>query len=372
MVELGPGYLDASLLPTGQIRRWAAAAMDRWGGGALSYGADAGPLDLRAYLAVRAGGGGARACGPANVLMTGGTSLALDQLAVSLAAAGRAVLTESLTYDLGRMIFAGRGVPLVAVPGPVDDLDVDEFRRQAERAARLTGQPPAFYLIPTFHNPTGRVLSAERRQQILAVAHDAGALVIEDQAYADLAYGPAPPRPLWRDAPDAERVVSLYSFAKCLAPGLRVGWIVTGERLAAELAADPVRRSGGGPNHFAAMAVAAACVTGEFDGHVRALREQLRGRRDALVASLAGRLPEGFRLSRPEGGFFAWLALPGQVDDDALLAEAERRGVSFAAGRRFGRSARGVRLCFAACDPERLSRGASRLSAACECLARSA
>jgi len=364
MVELGPGYLDRALLPGGLIRRWAAAAVDYWGAGALAYGADAGPLELRAYLAARVSGGEPGVCGPANVLTTGGTSQALDQLAVRLCRDGRVLLTEALTYDLGREIFAARGVQTIAVPGPVDDLDIGQFRYHAALAARRTGQAPAFYLIPTFHNPTGRVIPAERRREILELAHEAGAMIIEDLAYAELGYDPAPPPPpLWRLTPDPDLVISLYSCAKSVAPGLRIGWLVSGERLAAELAADPVRLSGGGPNHFTAMAVAAGCVTGELDGHVRMVREELRRRRDTLVTALV--LPDGFTMRRPAGGYFAWIELPGNVEDQSLLAEAERRGTSFAPGRRFGGSARGARVCFAACGPEELSRGAARLSAAC-------
>jgi 2-aminoadipate transaminase len=366
MVELGPGYLDAALLPVGLIGRWAAAAVAYWGGGALAYGANAGPLELRAHLAARVSGGEPDACGPANIVTTGGTSQALGQLAARLSRDGRVVLTEALTYDLGRMIFAGRGVTTVAVPGPIDDLDIGQFQLHVQRAVRRTGKAPAFYLIPTFHNPTGRVISAERRREILALAHDTGSMIIEDQAYAELSYDPAPaPKPLWRDAPDPDLVIGLYSCAKTIGPGLRIGWAVSGERLAAGLAADPVRVSGGGPNHFTAMALTAGCATGEFDKHVRMVREQLRRRRDTLMTALAGRLPDGFAIRRPTGGFFAWMDLPGHVGEEKLLAEAERRGVSFAAGSRFGDCARGVRICFAACGPERLSRGAALLSAAC-------
>jgi DNA-binding transcriptional MocR family regulator len=365
VVELGPGYLDEALVPAVLIRRWAAAALDYWGARPLAYGANAGPLHLRAYLAARVNGAG-YGCGPENVMTTGGTSQALDQLAVRLAGEGRAVLTEALTYDLGRMIFTGRGVPTVAVPGPVNDLDIGEFRRAAARAARATGRAPAFYLIPTFHNPTGRVISAGRRREILALADETGSLVIEDQAYADLCYESAPPPPpLWHDAADPDRVISLYSLAKCLAPGLRIGWLVTGPSLVTELAAQPVRLSGGGPNHFAATIVAAGAETGELEAHIGTVRDQLRLRRNILLSVLAERLPAGFTVNRPSGGFFAWVALPGGVDDEDLLASAERRGVSFAAGRRFGASARGVRLCFASCGPERLSEGAARFAAAC-------
>jgi len=367
MVDLGPGYLDPELVPTGPVRRWTAQAVDEWGSQALGYGANAGPWPLRAHLAARLARTGGHPFGPGNVLTTGGTSAALNQIAVRLAREGRAVLTEALTYDLGRMIFAGCGVQTVAVPGPVDDIDIDELARAARRAVRATGKAPALYLIPTFHNPTGRVLSAARRHEVLGLVEQMGSIVIEDQAYADLGYEPEPsPAAMCCDAADPDRVITLYSFAKCLAPGIRLGWLVGSERLVDELSAEPARLSGGGPNHFSAMVITAACLGGDLDRHVVALREQLRLRRDTLLAALAEGLPEGFRLNRPAGGFFVWVGLPDGVSDEELLRAAEDRGLSFAAGHRFGTAARGVRLCFAACGPEELTRGAALFLAACQ------
>src|ERR1035438_6256543 len=158
MVELGPGYLDPGLVPAACIQRWAAEAVTRWGARSLAYGASRGPAELRARLAARVPSAGTARCGPGNVLITGGTSAALDMLAIRFAREGRVVLTEDPTYDLGRLIFTGRGVTTVPVPGPADDLDIGLLRRAARDAARAAGVPPAIYLIPTFHNPTGRVL----------------------------------------------------------------------------------------------------------------------------------------------------------------------------------------------------------------------
>jgi DNA-binding transcriptional MocR family regulator len=365
MVELGPGYLDPALVPAALIRKWAADATDRWGARSLAYGANAGPWELRACLAARVPAGSSR-CGPANVLTTGGTSAALDMLAARFAREGRAVLTEDPTYDLGRLIFTGRGAVTVPVPGPAADLDVSLLRRAVSQATRVSGLPPAIYLIPTFHNPTGRVLSARRRREVLELAHDTGAVIIEDQAYAELSYdGQPPPAPLWADSDDPERVVTLYSLAKCVAPGLRMGWLVGSERLVAELAAEPARLSGGGPNHFTATLIMAACLSGELDSHVALLRRELRARRDTLVSALAAELPAGFGLRRPAGGFFAWVSLPAGMADRELLDLAEQRGVSFAAGSRFGTSAQAARLCFAAAGPRELALGAARFLAAC-------
>jgi len=360
MVELGPGYPDPALLPTDLMRHCASRALERWGPQALGYGADAGPADLRRMLAARVAatdGGRSRS---ANVLVTAGTSAALGQLAIRVAREGRMLLTESLTYDLGRKIFQEYGVRVRAVPGPLDDLDVGAVRRAALRAERDAGQPPVLYLVSTFHNPTGRVLSPARRTELMTLAERLGLLVLDDLAYVDLSFGAPPPPPLHSCADDADRVVTLYSFAKCLAPGVRVGWLVSGERTVAELAGDAVRRSGGGPNHLAVMAVSVACLEGHLDARLAWLRGQLRIRRDALADGLAG-LPDGYRPAEPGGGFFTWVGLPAGVDDRRLLREAEARGVSFALGRRFGAAPRGVRLCFAAAGPDALRLGGARL-----------
>jgi 2-aminoadipate transaminase len=363
IVDLGPGYLDPTLIPTGLIAQWSANAVDRWGPHTLMYGANAGPWELRTKFAARmAAVGRTGRCGPERVLITGGTSAALDQLAMRFARDGRIVLTEALTYDLGRMIFAGWGVRTIAVPGPFDDVDVAEFNKMAELAAQSSGIPPALYLIPTFHNPTGRVLSAARRLEILAMADDTGSLVIEDLAYAELAYESQPPPPMWSSAVNRDQVIALYSLAKCVAPGLRIGWLVGSERFVAELERSPVRSSGGGPNHFTAMTVMAGLAGHQLDAHVSLVRDQLRLRRDSLLRALIKQLPENFTISCPSGGFFVWVGLPAGVSDDTLLRNAEGRGVSFAAGTRFGSSPVGVRLCFAGCGPEQLALGVARFA----------
>ncbi|HZB51580.1 MAG TPA: PLP-dependent aminotransferase family protein [Mycobacteriales bacterium] len=366
LVDLAPGHPDPDLLPVGLIGRWTELALRTWGARTLSYGADAGPLPLRAALAERVEGpAGAAACPPQSVVVTGGTSAAIGELAALLGRQGRAVLTETPTYELGRLIFAGRGLRTVRVPGPLDDLDVGELRRAAVRLARETGVPPAVYLIPTFHNPTGRVLSEPRRQEVAELAAELGLLVIEDQAYAEIHAGTPPPPSIGHLAADPDSVVSLHSMAKCLGPGVRIGWLVTGERLAAELAGDPVRVSGGGFNHLSALVVAAGCLSGELDEHVEGLREQLRRRREALLEPLLAGLPAGFSVAPPAGGYFAWVRLPAGTDEEELARAAERHGMAFAPGHRFGSTTSGARLCFAARGPAEVSDGAARFVAAC-------
>ena len=147
----------------------------------------------------------------------------------------------------------------------------------------------------------------------------------------------------------------------CLAPGLRLGGVAGPVGLADRLRRDGERDSGGGANHLTAATVAHAVATGAVARHVGELVGTLRRRRDALYAALAGRLPRGFTMTRPTGGYFQWIGLPSVAHEATLLPAAENLGVSFTPGSRFGTGHPGVRLCFAAHRPEDLTAAAGHL-----------
>ncbi|NUT37525.1 MAG: PLP-dependent aminotransferase family protein [Hamadaea sp.] len=351
VIDLGPGYPEPALLPARLLADAATAVLSRHATEALSYGANNGPGQLREFLASQIEGST-----PDQILTTAGTSSALAGIAADLRRRDAVVLTESLTYNLGRKIFVDRGLPVEAVPGPLDDLDVDELRR----AAQGHRQPVAFYVMPTFHNPTGRVLSAERRADLLRLAARTGMTIVEDHAYSSLGFAPSPP-PLWSLNRDGVAVFTLVSLSKCLAPGLRLGGVVGPDGFAERLEQDGERVSGGGPNHLTAATIAHAVACGAVADHVRGLIGELRARRDALHAALEGNLPPGYTLAHPAGGYFQWIGLPSAAHEGALLRAAEDLGVSFAPGSRFGAGHPGVRLCFAGHGPRDLIFAAERL-----------
>jgi 2-aminoadipate transaminase len=365
--DLSPGYLDPGLMPGELIGRWSSAAVDRWGSKTLAYGAQGGPQPLRAALTDRL----LRTASTPhitdeNIVTTAGTSAMIEELAMRFSREGRVVLTESLSYDLAIGIFRGWGVDVHGVAGPSEDLDVDGFRRASVQAIRTSGLAPAYYIIPTFHNPTGRTLSVDRRGELLSLADEMNSLIIEDQAYAGLSFEDVPPPPIWAMAEDPESVVSLYTASKFLAPGLRLGWIVAGQRLARDLEESPVRLSGGGPSHYASMLLYSGIASGELDTHINSLRSELKNRRDSLLRVLNGLLPKGFRASQPDGGYFTWVTTPQGVSEGILLEEARALGVNFALGSRFGEHAQGVRICFSRYSPGRLEEAGSRFAQACE------
>jgi len=366
IIDLGWGHPDSALLPVAEVRQAADAAIERWGAEALAYGADRGAGPLIEWLCGRIARTDGRAPNYDELVITGGVSHGLDQICALNTRPGDIVLVESPTYHLGVRILRDHPLELMPVPSDEHGLSIDALAetladlRRAGRSARM------LYSIPTFHNPTGSSLRADRRQALVELAITEKFLIVEDDVYRELAYDrPAPPS-LWSIAPPGV-VARLGSFAKSLAPGLRVGWLTANAAMTQRTIGSGVIDSGGGINHFTAMVVAQFCTSGAFDTQVARFRAAYRDRRDALLAGLAAHLPPGCTMTPPGGGFFVWVRLPAGLDADELLPRAEAGGVSYLPGARFhlgGRGANTLRLAFSLYQPAELIEGARRLGAA--------
>ncbi len=357
IIDLGWGHPDPDLLPTDGIRAAANHALERFGPDALGYGHNAGPGPLLEAVCERlAVVDGGRTPDPAAVLITAGNSWAIDQVATLLTRPGDVVLVESPTYHLAVKILREHPVRLVPIPVDEGGLVVDAIPG-AIRAARAggartgvggahvgagaarTGAGAArvrlLYTVPTFNNPTGISLADDRRRALVSLAEREGFLVLEDDAYRELAYDdPAAPPSLWSIAAPGV-VVRLGSFSKSLAPGLRVGYLTADAATVASFADGGVLDSGGGISHFSALVVAEFLGSGEFVTNVARLRDALRERRDALVGGLAAFMPDGTRWTAAQGGYFVWVTLPPGSSAGTLLPVAEAAGTSFMPGSAF-------------------------------------
>lgn len=366
MVEFGWGHPDAAFLPVDGMAEAAALALRRRGVSALSYGAEQGPGLLIELIRARCGQVDGVAPPAAQLMITGGTSQALDMLCTHLSRPGDVALVEMPTYHLALRIFRDYGLRLIGVPSDEQGIHVEAAESLA-RMARARGERVAFlYTVATFANPTGATLSSERRLALANLAQREGLLVFEDAAYAELWYDEPPPPPVYGFAP-AGPIVRLGSFAKVLAPGLRLGWMQADPAVIARCVGSGLLDSGGGVNHFTAHTVAAFLELGLLDGHIARLRETLRGRRDALLAALGRWMPADCAWSAGRGGFFIWVKLPPTVDSAALLPIAESCGVSFLPGERFYAERGGqhrLRLSFSLLPPDQLEEGARRLGEA--------
>ncbi|WP_238007853.1 PLP-dependent aminotransferase family protein [Dactylosporangium sp. AC04546] len=353
VLDLSWGHPHPDALP---VDGWAAAtgaALRELGWRALTYGHEAGPVELAQWLCERLAVTDARAPVPAEVFVTAGASHALELLSTQLVEPGDVVLVDAPTYHLALRVLADRRAELVGVPP-----DPETFGETVTRLRRAGRRVALYYLVPTFGNPTGASLAGDRRRALPAVADRLGVTVVEDDTYRELAYdGPAPPS-LWALSGGAG-VVRIGSFAKSVAPGLRLGWLTGPPALVTALAGRGYVDSGGGVNHTAAVAMAAFGRSGAFARHVASAVERYRAQRDALVAALGA---AGVLSPVPAGGWFVWLAAPGA---SALLPAAEAAGVSFVPGRRFfagGGPDDHLRLSFSMLGPADLAEAAGRLA----------
>lgn len=369
IIDLSWGHPDPTLLPVEAMQRAAQTALATFGADALAYGADRGNGPLLAWLRERIGAAEGRLPSYEQLTLTGGISQALDQVCTLCTQPGDVVLVESPTYHLAVRILRDHPLELLPLAVDHDGLRIDtlesalaDLRHQGRRTRML-------YTIPTFHNPTGVSLSAERRRALVALAADNDLLIVEDDVYRELAYDTAPPPSLWSLAPDT--VIRLGSFAKTLAPGVRLGWLTAPAALVDRFIKSGVIDSGGGVNHFAAMVVAAMCASGDYDAQVTRLCNAYRSRRDHLLAALAKYLPPDWACTTPGGGFFAWVRTP--LDTRALLPLAEAHGVSYLPGSRFylppaapDDGATALRMAFTLYSPDELAEAARRLGMAAQ------
>ncbi|MBL1067906.1 PLP-dependent aminotransferase family protein [Streptomyces sp. 7-21] len=365
IVSLAGGMPNVSALPMADVGAMMARLVEERGPVALQYGSAQGDPSLRESICgvMAAEGIDAR---PDDVVVTVGSQQALDLVARVFLDPGDSVVAEGPTYVTALGTFAAYQAEVTHVP--MDEHGVDPGAL-AETFARLerAGRPAKlFYTVPTFQNPTGVTLSAERRRRVLQVCRAAGVLVLEDNPYGLLYLEGEPMRALAADAP--ADVIYLGSFSKTFAPGLRVGWALAPpavrDRLV--LAAESAMLS---HSSFAQLAVDRYLRTQPWQERLKDFREMYRERRDAMLAALAEYMPPGVTWTRPDGGFFVWVTLPEGLDSKAMLPRAVQARVAYVPGTGFyadGGGHQSMRLSFCYPPPERIREGVRILAGVIE------
>ncbi|MEP7040158.1 MAG: PLP-dependent aminotransferase family protein [Chloroflexota bacterium] len=367
VIDLAWGHPDPTLLPVQELRDATHRAMERHGPDILEYGSTAGSPPLIEFICARLAETDARAPSPDQVVVTSGASQGLDLVATLLLKPGETVLLDVPTYHLAISILADHPVRLQPVASDADGILLDDLTRVVAQLRRDGERPRLLYTIPTFHNPTGRNVSVERREALVAFAARQGLLIAEDDTYRELSYDGPPPPSLWA-LDDAGAVVRIGSFAKSVAPGLRLGYVTATAEIATRMAKGGLLDSGGGMNHFAATVLAEYAASGDYVRGVERFRTAYLAQRDRLLDGLAAHLPDTASWTRPDGGFFVWVQLPPGLSADELGPVAIARGTAFLPGHRFFVEGSGapeaIRLAFSMYPPETLEEAMLRLGAA--------
>lgn len=354
MISFARGVPGPDCLPIDEIGRCTLAVLAREQRDAPQYGPPSGFPPLRELLADR------HEVEPARIFVSNGSLQGLAFLWQHLLRGDRKrVLVEAPTYDRPLKILKGLGAEIEGIPMDEDGLELEPLQRALEQ-----GPQPAFlYTIPAFQNPSGRTLSLERRRRLVELAEERDLLVIEDDPYGLVRFeGEALPSLLELATPG--RVIYSCSFSKTVAPGLRVGYQVLPPELAAAVEAIAV-------STYVSPVIFTQAIVWEFlrggllEPNIASAGAKLRERRDVMLEGLERHFPVGSSWSRPQGGYFIWLDLPGDIDSAELLAAAEADGVTFVKGTDFFAGEGGessARLAFSFATPAEIAEGIERLA----------
>ncbi|MDZ4090383.1 MAG: PLP-dependent aminotransferase family protein [Arthrobacter sp.] len=271
------------------------------------------------------------------ILVTSGAQHALNIVLRTLAGRSDKVLVEHPSYPNALDAIRAAGCRLVPVAMPAAHPDTRSGAHPGGRPGwdldaietALRQQRPAMaYVVPDFHNPTGRLMPDAHRRRLVRAATAAGTVLVVDETLRELNLDGVASTPLAAFSP---AVVSIGSLSKSHWAGLRTGWIRAEEPLIQRFAAARTTMDLGGP---VVEQLAAAHLVNALAEPLPARLASLRDNRDALLDLIAGRLP-GWQSERPDGGLSVWCRLPAPIST-ALAVVAPDFGIRLAAGPRFG------------------------------------
>jgi 2-aminoadipate transaminase len=355
VISLAGGLPDTQLLPAAQYAECLSAVLQREAGGALQYRPMYEPL--RAWIADYMTSRGVD-CTPEQVFITSGNQQGLTILSRLFAAPGDLTVTEAFTFTGVQQVTKGRDMRVIGVPVEEDGVDIDALEAAFAQGPRLA------VLIPSYHNPLGVTISDRKRREIARLAARYRVPVVEDDPYSPLAFDGRALTPI-KAYDEAGWVFYLGSFSKMLAPGLRLGWMVAPEALAAKIVT--MRESVDlESSALTQRAVHEFVSRGLLPDHLCWLNAANAERCGAMLDALDTHFAAIASWTCPTGGLFVWLSLHDEsVDAAARLPESiERHRVAYVPGSAFtveGGASNTIRLNFSACTPTQIAEGITRL-----------
>lgn len=365
VLSMAGGLPAAESFPVEAIQAACDQVLSTQGAAALQYATTEGLPPLRDWIAQRLSRDG-WLVDASQVLITTGSQQGLDLIGKVMLDEGSSVLVEQPTYLGALQAFS----PCEPVFRPWDADD------EGPLPSGLSGSAPhrLAYLVPSYQNPSGHCIAGVRRRQLADEAVRSHTPIVEDNPYGELWFDTPPPPPLAAHAP--EQVIYLGSFSKILAPGLRVGYLVTPRGQHAEaLRAKLLQAKQASDLHTPGLnqrLIMRLLETGfDLDRHLDTVRARYRAQRDAMADALRRHLPEACTWRLPQGGMFFWVHVPAHIDTGQRLAQAVAAGVAYVPGASFyaaqaAGSSQSLRLSFVTLSLAQIDEAVARLAS---CLA---
>lgn len=324
VINFSSSAVHTALLPTAELaqslKQLALEQPDILG----QYGEIQGDLELRQSMSTYLEEENI-SVSPQEILVTNGSQQGIDLVARSFLGPGDVVFTEEPTYAAAIDVFRSRGATVISVP-----MDEEGMRLDALMTLLDTYTPTLIYTIPTYHNPTGRVMSTRRRKALLELTQDIRCLILEDDPWSEIYFDGLPP-PHIKSMDHKGNVIYLKGLSKILSPGCRIGFLIAPVPLLKPLITAKTYADLGNPllNQKVVLPVVQSGQLSHLFADLRAALKQRRDRTTQLLRQLAD---AHISWTHPQGGFNLWLTLPEYANANDLLAEAEKQQISFLPG----------------------------------------
>lgn len=290
---------------------------------------------------------------PSEILVTNGSHQGIDLVARCFLGPSDVVITEEATYSGAIDIFRSRGAVVIPVPMDEQGLSIKHLIQTLDHYT-----PKLVYTMPTFQNPTGRVMSRRRRKELLELAEEMNFLILEDDPWSEIYFDELPP-PHMKSFDQKGYVIYLKGLSKMLAPGCRVGFLTAEKSILRRLLATKTNADMGNPllNQRIILPI---FQKDRLDRLLQQLRKNLRIRRDLVLKLLQQHAPPSLTWIVPKGGFNFWITLPEEINTIDLLFHVKQKGVDFFPGSAcypVDYHTNHLRLSFSNCSESQIKQG---------------
>ncbi|UCH57404.1 MAG: PLP-dependent aminotransferase family protein [Candidatus Bathyarchaeota archaeon] len=333
IISMTGGSYDPSSVPYKQIKEIIAGTPTEEWQEILQYGAASGKMELRREISGFMAGHGITADPKGEIIVTSGSQQALDLVSRVFLNPGDVILVGSPTYLAALGAFKQYNPELRSVVVDGDGMSVEALEVELNRIEAEGKWAKLLYVVPSFQNPTGSMLTKERRRRVLELAEEHDFLVLEDNAYGYINFGGEMPTPI-KGLDRTGRVMYTSTFSKIVSPGLRIGWLAGSREFIGKIveAKGKVNICNDGVTQYIA---AELFRRGDVEKQIPMITRVYRRKRDLMLEAMETSFPEEAEWKEPKGGLFLWVSLPERVDATEMLTESLNRGVAYVPGSNF-------------------------------------
>ncbi|MDC3116736.1 PLP-dependent aminotransferase family protein, partial [Alphaproteobacteria bacterium] len=361
------GHIDNESIPIISLKESIDKIILKEGKTLAKYGLESGPqgyLPLRQFISKQLKKSASINCSEKEVLVVSGSLQALDLVNQTFLRKGDTVIIEEENYGGTISRLRRIGVNMIGIPLEKDGMNIEVLEQTLQSLKKKKVRPRFIYTIPTIQNPTGTIMSVNKRKALIKLSKKFEIPIFEDDCYADLIFKKERP-PAIKSYDNDGYVIYCGSFSKSIAPALRVGYLTADWSVLSRILP---YKTDAGSGSLEQMALAEFCKI-NFDSHIKILRNELNKKSDAICNALDKYFGSTADYNKPIGGIFVWINLPNNVDASRLYELALKDGVAINPGNEWSINSSGdhkVRLCFGNPSIEEIDEGIKILAEICQ------